>query len=203
MTSEELENLKQQSLEAILSFDVGGASGLIKELEFQIQKLSELEDGEEQFIEYSGLLTRLKMLRFAVLSDEEAIRLISENTIQMVNDPDLVLEERIEARQLAVIDFMRYETVNQPIMEALHKNTELIGDEKILVTGAENPELPYIKNWLLDYDRTHGTQPQKDLTWLDYAKKNVISAHLNPAQADTLRKVLRLYEWLKREHEID
>jgi hypothetical protein len=198
-----LEQLKQQVQKVVFYLEVKESFELLKEVKFQLQKAKELIKSQEEIDEYSKMAVRLEMLRFASLRDDEVKRLIKESTLEMLSDPDLVLEERIEGRQLAVEDFMRFETVNQPIMEALHENIEIIGDEKIIVTGANSTEIPTVKNWLLDYDRINGTQPQKDLTWLEYAKKNAISAHLNAAQADLLRKVLKLYEWLKREHDID
>lgn len=198
-----LEEFKQKSFDVIFHFEIKEAIELIKEIEFKLKKIKDSNGGEEEIAEYSKMLVRLKMLRLPLLKDEEVFRLIRESAVEMINDPDLDLAERIEGRQLTVPESLRYEMVNQPIMEALHENNEQIGEGKIFVTGANNPEMPTVKNWLLDYDRTFGTEPQKDLTWLEYAKKNAISARLNTSQADTLRKLLKLYEWLKREPVIE
>jgi len=189
---------KKEALDAIFHFDMKAALEIGKEIDYQIKRLSGFPGGnKEELDELSTLSVRLKLLIFPLLKDDEAMRLIKESAIEMVNDPDLVFAERIEARQLALPESMRFEMVNKPIMEALHENIEQISKDKIFVTGAKTPELSTVKNWFLDYDRTFGTEPQKDLTWLDFVKKNAIVAHLNPAQADTLRKLLKLYEFLK------
>lgn len=199
-----IEEFKQKALDAIFHFDMKEAREISKEVEFQIKKLLESHgSNSEEITELSVLLVRLKLLTLPILKDDEAARLVRESVLETLNDPDMDLAERIEGRQLTVPESLRYEMVNQPIMEAMHENTEEIGDRKIYVTGAEDLEIPSVKNWLLDYDRTFGTEPQQDLTWLEYVKKNAISAHLETAQADTLRKLLKFYEWLKREHEIE
>lgn len=198
------EELKQNAFDVIFHFDMKEARVVVSELEYQMQKMQEFSGSNAEVIaELSILLIRLKMLALPLLKDEEVLRLVKENVVEMISDPELVFEERIEAKQLAFPGSVRFEMVNQPILEALHENNEQIGEVKIFVTGSKTPELPTVKNWLLDYDRTYGTEPQKDLTWLDYAKKNAISARLDSVQADTLRKLLKLYEWLKREHEIE
>lgn len=198
------DQLKQQAFDAIFHFEMKEAREIAKEIDYQIKRTSEFSGSNGgEIAELSALLIRLKLLTLPLLKDEEVLRLIRESAIEMINDPDLDLAERIEGRQLTVPESLRYEMVNQPIMEALHENNEPIGEGKIFVTGANNPEMPTVKNWLLDYDRTFGTEPQQDLTWLEYAKKNAISARLNTNQADTLRKLLKLYEWLKRESEIE
>lgn len=198
------EELKQQALDVIFHFDMKEAVVIAKEIDYQIKISSGSFGGRnEETEELAKLLIRLRLLTLPLLKDEEVLRLIKESALEMINGPDLVLEERIEGRQLTFPESLRFEMVNQPIMEALHQNLEEIGSEKIFVTGAPGAEIPTVKNWLLDYDRTFGTEPQKDLTWLEYAKKNAVVAHLDTAQADTLRKLLKLYEWLKREHAIE
>lgn len=198
------DELKQQAQDAIFHFDMKEAREIAKELEYQIKNLSTSYRGNStEMQELINLLIRLKLLILPLLKDEEVYHLITECAIEMINDPELELAERIEARQLTYPRSLRLEMVNQPIMEALHENNEMIGERKIFVTGSKSLEMPTIKNWLLDYDRTHGTEPQKDLTWLEYVKKNAVAAHLDTIQADTLRRLLKLYEWLKREHEIE
>lgn len=198
------DELKQQAQDAIFHFDMKEAREIAKEVEYLIIKLSESRGNDREEIgELLGLLIRLKLLILPLLKDEELARLIKESAVEMISDPDLVLEERIEGRQLTVPQSLRFEMVNQPIMEALHENTERISEGKIYVVGSETPEMSMVKNWILDYDRINGTGPQKDLVWLDYVKKSAITARLDAAQADTLRKVIKLYEWLKREHEIE
>ena len=202
--NDKLEQIKQKANHAIDYLDTGVAKELVEEINFILIKLSEIPENNEQEIEeYSNLLIRLKLARLPFLKDQEMIRFIKESLVEALNIEEINILERIETRQLLFPRETRYEMVNQPIMEALHENIEEIGHEKIFVAGAHGAEIPTIKNWLLDYDRTYGTEPQKDLTWLEYAKKNAVVAHLDTTQADTLRKLLKLYEWLKREHKIE
>lgn len=199
-----IDELKQQALDAIFHFDMKEARDIAKEIEFQAKKLSETGGGNSgETEELSKLLIRLKLLTLPLLKDDEVLRLIRESILEMLNDQDLDLAERIEARQLTVPESLRMEMVNQPIIEALHENIERIGERKVFISGENAPVLPTLKNWLLDYDRTFGTGLQSDLAWLEYVKKNAASARLTPQETETLRKVFKSYEWLKREHEIE
>ncbi len=199
-----LDDLKQQAQDAIFHFDMKEAREIAKELEYRINDPSMSYRGNSaETQELTNFLIRLKLLILPLLKDEEAYRLIKESAVGMISDQELEVAERIEGRQLTFPESLRFEMVNQPIMEALRENNEMIGERRIYVMGSKDTEMPTVKNWLLDYDRTYGTGSQKDLTWLEYAKKNAVSAHLDTAQADILRKLLKFYEWLKREHAIE
>ena len=191
---------KQKVLDAISYFDIKEAREISKELEFQIKKLSETSGNEGEAKELSGLLTRLKLLTLPLLRDEEANRLIKEKAIGLLTDPDLDLAERVETRQLTVPSLLRYETVNQPIIEAIHRNEETIGRERIFISGNPEPQVPTVANWLLDYDRNFGTEPQKDLTWLEYVNSGANASRLNAKDKKVLRKLLKFYEYLKPEY---
>lgn len=194
------DQLKEQAQKAIFYSETKESRELIKEIEFQIKKLSASGGNREGIDELSKILTRLKMFKLATLTDEEVNRLIKEKAIVMLNDPDLDLVERVETRQLTVPPLLRYEMVNQPIIEALHQNMETIGDERIFVSSNPEAQEPTVENWLLDYDRTYGTDPQKDLVWLEYVNSNANAERLSTKDKETLRKLLKFYEFLKPEY---
>lgn len=198
-----LEQLKQQAQKVISYLEIKEAHDLAKEIEFQLKKGEESGNKIDENEELSKILVRLKMLRLALLKDEEVPQLIKENVMEMLNDPDLDLVERIEARQLTVPESLRYELVNQPIMEALRKNEQEIGNAKIFIEGMPEAVPSTLENWLLDYDRTFGTEPQKDLNWLNYVGMGKNSARLSQEDKEILRKVFKLYEFLKREYVLE
>lgn len=195
-----LGDFKQQALDAISYFDIKEAREAARELEFQLKKLSEKSGSEKEVQEYSSLLIRLKLLTLPLLRDEEANRLVKEKVIEILNDSDMDLAERIETRQLTVPSLLRYEAVNQPIIEAIHHNEETVGKERIFVSGNPEPQVPTVANWLLDYDRTYGTEPQSDLVWLEYVNSGANASRLGAKEKETLRKLLKFYEFLKREY---
>ncbi len=192
-----LKEIKQNALDAISYFDIKEARETAKELEFQIKKLSEKSGSEKEIQEYFILLTRLKLLTLPLLRDEEANKLVKEKAIELLADADLDLAERVEARQLTVAESLRYENSNQPLIEAIHQNEETIGRERIFVSGNPEPQVPTVANWLLDYDRTFGTGPQKDLTWLEYVNSGANASRLEAKDKEVLRKLLKFYEYLK------
>ena len=192
--------LKQQALDAVSYLDADEAQNIAKELEFQMENLSGMANNEKEIGELSVLLTRLKLLALPLLRDEEVNRLMRERAVEMLTDPDLDARERVETRQLVAPSLLRFETVNQPIMEALHQNQETIGDKKIFVPSRPEAVEPTVENWLLDYDQTFGTGQQKDLVWLEYVNTGKNPIHLEAKDKDTLRKLLKFYEFLKLEY---
>lgn len=195
-----LDELKQQSQKAIIYSELKEAGVLVKDIEFQLGKLIEAGGKSEEIEELVKILVRLKMLRLALLSDGEVYELIKEKAITLLEDPDMDLAERIEARLLVFPESLRTEMVNQPIIEALHQNMEMIGDERILVQSNPNAEEPTVQNWLADYDRTFGTEPQKNLVWLEYVNSGANSLRLDTNGRELLRKLIKLYEFLKLEY---
>ncbi len=194
-----LEELKTQALDAISYFDIKAAAAAVKDLEFELRKMSEMPDAsQEEISELYHLYIRLKLLALPMLKDEEAHRLFRTNLVLMANDEELELAERVETRQLTVPESLRFEMVNQPIIEAIHANEETIGQNSIFIPGEAGAVAPTIKNWLLDYDRTYGTHPQEDIKWLDYAAQSRNARTLNAEERSQLRKVLKFYEFLKR-----
>lgn len=194
----ETEDIKQRSLDAIMHFDIKEAALVVKDLDYELKKLSENLNSNPEEVNYlSYLLVRLKILMLPMLADEEVIRLFKTRFVWMIIDEELDLKERIETRQLTSPASVRFESVNGPIIEALHENEERIGQNKIFVQGNNEAVVSTIKNWLLDYDRTYGTGPLKDLVPLDYAANNRNAAPLSAEEKSVLRKVLKFYEFLK------
>lgn len=195
------EKTKQQALGAIFHFDIKEAEAAAKELEFELRKMSEMPNqNQEEISELYRLFIRLKLLTLPRLSDEETIKLFKTDLVLMVNDQELDLAERVETRQLTVPESLRKEMVNQPIIEAMHQNEETIGQNNIFIPGEPAAVAPTVKNWLADYDRTYGTEPQKDLVWLDYVAQSRNASTLSGEEKSVLRKVLKFYEFLKPEY---
>lgn len=195
-----LDELKQQSQKAITYSEIKEAHDLVKTIEYQLSKLIDAGGKKEEVDDLVNMLVRLKMLRFALLTDGEANELIKAKAITLLEDPDMDLAERIEARLLVFPESLRFEMVNEPITEALHENIEMIGDERIFVQANPVAEEPTVQNWLADYDRTFGTEPQKNLVWLEYVNSGANSLRLDTNGRELLRKLIKLYEFLKLEY---
>lgn len=196
-----LEVLTKKSQDAIFYSELKDAGEVIKDINFELEKLQdEFGANNTESEEYLKILSRLKMLRMALITDEDVTELFSNHTVEMFNDPDMDLFDRVEARQLVYSEFLRFEEVNKRIIEAMHLDEEEIGDAKIFVEGIPEAVPPTVHNWLADYDRTYGTEPQSDLVWLNYVTRGKNSARLNEESRELLRKLIKLYEYLKREN---
>ena len=193
-----LEETKQKALEAISYLDAGDAQEAARDLDFEIKKMSGMPDANQEELNYlSYLLVRLKLLSLPNLADEDMARLFKTRLIWLMIDEEIDVTERIETRQLTCPESLRFEVVNQSIIDAIHENQEQIGQKKIFIQGSNEAVVPTIKNWILDYDRVYGTRPQRDLVWLGYTTSSRNAMNLNPEEKSMLRKILKLYEFLK------
>lgn len=193
------EQIKQHAQKAIFYLDIKEAASALKDIEFALRKTSDSNKNGEA-TELYLIFIRLKLLLIVRQSDEDLKKLFKMNLILMVNDSEIDLADRVEARQLIFSDSLKYEMVNRLIIEAIHANEELIGQNGIFISGESAAVAPTVKNWLLDYDRTYGTEPQKDIVWLDYVAQSRNTGALSAEEKSTLRKVLKFYEFLKPEY---
>jgi len=192
--------LKDQIKDCLLYHDTSAAYVLAKDLKRLLHEENKDNNSpEEEKIFWHNLLIRLQLQALALFSEEEIAEFFRKNFLEMANDPDISLYDRFKSKQI-VMPYELAEDFLLQIMEALHKNQETIGDERIFVSGNPEAQEPTVENWLLDYDRTYGTEPQKDLVWLEYVNSGANASRLELKEKETLRKLLKFYEYLKPEY---
>lgn len=195
--------LKDEIEYCLLHHDTSAAYALAEDLR-RLLKEDERENNltEEEKANYKNFLARLQLQALSLFSEEEIAEFFKKNFLKMANDPEISLYDRFKSKQLA----MPYEFAEDfllQIIEALRKNEETIGKERIFVSGNPEPQVPTAANWLLDYDRTYGTEPQSDLTWLEYINSGANANRLGAKEKETLRKLLKFYEFLKPEYMVE
>lgn len=81
-----LDELKQKDLDAIYHFDIKDAAMAAKDIEAEINNsISTQGNNREEMKEYNQLLARLRLLTLPLLKDEEAIRLIKGNMVELIH----------------------------------------------------------------------------------------------------------------------
>lgn len=194
------ENLKNQIEDCLLHRDTSGAKVLAEDLRRSLIALyndSGVLDEEKFF--WHNLLIRLQLQALPLFFEEEIAEFFKRNFVEMATNEDVDLYERFHSKQI-IVPYELMEDFLLLIIKAIHANEETIGQNGIFVPGEPAAVAPTVKNWLMDYDRTYGTEPQKDIVWLDYVSQSRNASTLNAEEKSTLRKVLKFYEFLKPEY---
>ncbi len=200
MDADSKENLKNQIEDCLLHRDTSGAKVLAEDLRRSMIALyNDSGVSDEEKIFWHNLLVRLQLQAMALFSEEEIAEFFKRNFVKMATDEETDLYERFHSKQI-IIPYELMEDFLLLIIEAIHANEETIGQNGIFVPGEPAAVAPTVKNWLLDYDRTYGTQVQKDIVWLDYVSQSRNASTLSAEEKSILRKVLKFYEFLKPEY---
>ena len=195
------EEIKNQGEDFVFHRDVRESFELMKNFE-SIEKNNprfkyQLRDEKPVlYSQYLDLMVRLKLVALPLLSYEEVAEFIEENFAKAMNDPDNDIEERVETRLMVLPDVIR-DDLRELIYKALKRNEEKLGENRIIVKREEEPQLPLIKNWLLDYDRTIGIEKHSNIEKAQYISHNSNIARLSKPDKEKIHKLLRFYDAMK------
>ena len=195
------EEIKKQAEDFVFHRDVREALELVKTFEAVAKNNPRLkyqlrDEKPKLYSQYINLIVRLKLVCLPLLSYEEVAEFIEENFAKAVDDPDNDIEERIETRLMVLPDVIR-DDLRELIYKALRNNEEKLGKDRIIIKGEEEPQLPLIKNWLFDYDRTIGIEKHSNIEKAQYISHNSNIARLSKPDKEKIHKLLRFYDEMK------
>lgn len=194
------EEFKKQIEDCLLHRDTGEAKVLAENLRRGLIILdNDYKATDDEKFEWHNLLARLELQAMPLFANEEIAEFFRKNLLEMVNDEEINIYERFKAKQM-VIHYELMEDFLLQLIEAIHANEQMIGQNGIFVPGQPEAVAPTVKNWLLDYDRTYGTEAQEELVWLTYVAQSRNASTLNANEKSLLRKVFKFYEFLKPEY---
>ncbi len=194
------EEFKKQIEDCLLHCDTGEAKVLAENLRRGLIILdNDYKASDEERIFWYNYLPRLELQALPLFSNEELAEIFRKNLLEMVNDEEINIYERFKSKQM-VIHYELMEDFLILMIEAIHANEQKIGQNGIFVPGQPEAVAPTVKNWLLDYDRTYGTEAQEELVWLTYVAQSRNASTLSADEKSLLRKVLKFYEFLKPEY---
>ncbi len=200
MATGSTENLKDEIEKCLLRRDTGKAKILAEELRrLLIVMDNDYTISEEGKKFWHDLLVRLQLQALALFSEEEIAEMFKKNLLEMLSDQEIDLYERFNAKQI-VMPYELMEDFLILLLEAIHENEQTIGQNGIFIPGEVAAVDPTVRNWLLDYDRTYGTEAQEDVVLIDYVAQSRNTSTLNAEDKSMLRKVLKFYEFLKPEY---
>lgn len=192
-----LEEIKEQAEDFIFHQDMREALELAKKLTTQLKKFPRFKDEAKEFYnEYNNLIIRLKIVSMPLLSYEKVAELVKDNFIKALNDPDIDIKERIETRLMVLPEVIR-DDLREILYGVLKESREKIGEGQITIREESETKQPFVKNWLLDYDREIGIEKQPNIQRLNYINQNRNAKNLSEKEKDQLRRLLHFYDEMK------
>lgn len=134
----------------------------------------------ELYKNYQDLLVLLKWTVFPILLDEETLEVLSNHYLTVLDNENIDVQDRIEAKMFTKDLFPRNE-LRQKMQRALRENKERLRNK----TFGE---------WLLDYDKTFDFRERDELTHLQYVRQNPIVQTLSEPEKNKLRKALQVFD---------
>ncbi len=174
------ERIKELAYPFILHIDGREAHFLQEKLEslLETSKLADLQP--ELYEKYQDLITQLNWAAFSIFSDEDMMKTLKKSYLTALDDEDINVLDRMEAKMFSVGLFPRNE-IRQKMQRALKENEERLGER----TFGE---------WLLDYSRTFDFRERDEMTPLKYVRENPKAQTLSETERNKLRKAFEIFD---------
>lgn len=134
----------------------------------------------ELYKNYQDFLAALKWTAFPLLSEENALLLLKNNYLSILDNADIDVQDRIEARMFTLDLFPRNE-LRQKMHGALKENNERLGNK----TFGER---------LLDYNKAYDFRERDEMTSMKYISQDIKDQGLSELEKNKLRKALQIFD---------
>jgi len=190
------EEFQKIAREIIWTEDISRARTLIVKIENLLKEKPDLSVNQPQLYQYcQDILIKLRFVALTTLPDQQVFDLIKGRFLDALKtgiDVYRILEINLCSRPV----FARGE-FKKGTRQALKENRQKIGSQSLTIKGKPTPQLPTLKNWLLDYDSETGNEKHSELERGQYSAQNPNVRKLEQIEKDLLRKVLKFYDDLK------
>ncbi len=144
-------------------------------------KISNLQNfNPEMQKKYDNLLAALKWTAFPLLAEEDALLLLKNNYLSVLDNEDIDTHDRMEARMFTLDLFPRNE-LRQKMQKALKENSERLGNK----TFGE---------WLMDYSKMYDFRERDEMTPQKFVRQDLRDAGLSEPEKNKLRKALQIFD---------
>src|SRR4030042_5605202 len=159
---EALEAAKQEVFDLIEHLMVYEGRILADEIE---QKLSapglQTRAPKEIYQQYQQLAIYLKLMATVSLDNNTVLDLIQNHYLDSL-EAGIDMNERMNAKMYSLPTLAWTEYATQ-LIHALKQNTQPLGNQPIVIKGANEQTQPTVKNWLADYDQTYAPDKQTSI----------------------------------------
>lgn len=190
---QEFEEFKQMVLDFMRLDNIDEGRDLYEKLQREVpyEKVKELPAEYEEYIKI------LKLVILSTLSDKDAVNAI-ENELVYAFKKGIDIVSKLDSLYILFADDYNDFQLHKSLARALGTNKETIGTKKILIKGEDDLVRPTVENWIRDFSSS--LDSGKSANYIDeaeYFSKNININKLTKDEVEILKKVIRLYNYLK------
>jgi glutathione S-transferase len=193
-----LQKMRNLILEIEREKDIGRAVDLLRYLQEQLAKFPAFGEDEPKLAdEYKGLQVELKYFVFPTLIDKDAEELLKVHLRFGLESEGFDIKERIDARAFFYHDEATGGEQRRMVTRAVRENEEMVGSERLEISGEKGFLAPTIKNWLRDYELFFEKPgPRSTVEEVTYVNQNKNAKKITDIEKEFLLKVLGFYDFL-------
>lgn len=197
LDKQNLEALKNEAEDVILSDDSRRAFIFVRNFSEIINSAEgeDLKANPKILAEYQKIVDRLMPVAIPSLRQEEIVVLFKEKLLEIFKEERIDLAEKLQARLVAIPSFSTRDEWRAKLRDALSGNASLLGEQKIELEG--RPVAQSVGNWIKRYEKALGPLPITQLQFNQFVVNDPEVKKLGEENKVYLRKLLRLYEYLK------
>ena len=192
--TEEVALVREKTIEILGTYFMDEASSELAKIK-ELKKNPELSQSPNLLQEITIYESLLKFVVFQTLSEVEQTNLFSDFLVKAFK-VGLDVKNRFSIK-MSLVDEVLWPETTQLFVEAMLKNEEKIGKNKIIIIGEHVESPPTFANWLRDYNRINGMDRHEKIIPYKYINENQNAIRLEKEDKFLLLKLLEFYEGLK------
>jgi len=145
---------------------------------------------------YTKYIVSLKYIALPRLEKEEVLAILKTDLLLGINLPDYDLYYKLKEKISSLDTQSDVDDFKRQVQNALQVNNEIVGDKKIIIGGREL--MPSVANWLKDYNAICMSEEFSDTCLEQYFSSNINIVSLPEQKQNLIKKVIILFENLKR-----
>lgn len=182
----------------LMIFDsIQEANSLARGLEILLNKNRNLAKSHPDYFErYEKVIALAKFLTLSYLTDKEAISLVENHLADALNNPDIILVDKIDAKILTTLDREARDTFKRELRAAMLRNKQQLTTKNITTDNLSKK--PTVSNWVKDYNNVVGAEVASQIDRVEYLSSGKNIKQQSAQDKSKVEALINLYEHLKK-----
>jgi len=181
----------------LMTFDlISEANDVRKYLPVLLKQNSNLAKSHPDYYkQYEKIIVLTQFIALSFLSRKAIIDLFETRLADALREPDIILEDKIEAKLLAIL-FEERDVFKRELREAMLRNNQPLTSKNIVIDGES--QRATVGNWIKDYNKIVGAEIASQIDRVEYLTNSVNMKGLSKNDKRKAETLINFYEDLKK-----